>query len=78
MPARYTWRKGATRQGRMRLAPSYTLHHGSDAVLVRVQQHHDGWYWYGLGMNTANEKKSLDEARADALAYVKAQMADQS
>lgn len=72
MSKRYTWRKGATRDGRMRIAPHYTLHFGSDKVIARVQRHGSGWYWYGLGQNTANDLKSLDDAKADALSYVKA------
>ena len=70
---RYTWRRGKDRDGMMRLAPSYSLHRGSDEVIARVQEHRTGgWYWYGLGQNTAHDLKPLAEAQADALAFVKA------
>lgn len=31
-----------------------------------------GWYWYGLGQNTASTlRETLEEAKADAMAYYK-------
>ena len=68
---RYTWRKGKTRDGMMRLAPHYTLHCGSDEAILRVQKHGELWYWYGLGQNTSDDMKSLDAVKAQALAYAK-------
>lgn len=32
-----------------------------------------GWYWYGFGQNTAHApRETLEEAKADAVAYYKA------
>ena len=70
---RHTWRKGKTREGRMRLRPTFSLHCGSDQWIVVVSEHPSGgWYWYGQGQNTADRGTTLDDAKAQALAWVKA------
>ena len=73
--ARLTWRKRPTRDGMMRMQPSYSLHNGSDKHLAIAQETSGGWYWYGDGQNTAHNLRPLDEVKAEAERHFRAKSA---
>ena len=74
--ARFSWRKGARREGMMRLPKSYSLHYGSNAKLATATRLAGGdWYWYGDGQNTAHNPRPLDVVKAEAEQHFRAKRA---
>lgn len=38
-----------------------------EKIIARAQECAGGWFWYGMGCNTAGHPVSLEQAKADAL-----------
>lgn len=69
--ARYSWRKMPTRDGMMRLAPSYGLFYGGKRLATVALDAGGAWYWYGGGRNARQERSTdLDAVKRAAKAFI--------
>jgi hypothetical protein len=59
------WRRAPSDGERYRTTLVYELRRG-ETVLARAQTCNGGWFWYGMGRNTAGQPATLDQVKAHA------------
>jgi len=73
MSGRFSFKRGESFSGRMRLPNTYELRYGGERLATLQEDGRSGfWFWYGDGINTAHNMRPLEAVKAEALAHFKA------
>ncbi len=69
---RFSWKKKKWSRS-LEVRDSYALNYGGDEVAV-LAPISNGYYWYGLGRNTAANPLDIEDAKAQCLAFAKTKL----
>lgn len=69
MATRFSWKRGPSYDGLRMLSRSYELNYGGKRLAVAQEDRNGKWFWYCDKVNTAHRPDTLDNVKAEAVAF---------